>query len=87
MEASTVEKKILDLVPDAQLEIDGADCDFNVVIVSESFDEMSQMKRQQWVLSGFTDEQASGALHALTVKLYTLSEWNNKSSHLVQLSL
>ena len=87
MEANTVEKKILELVPEAELEIEGADCDFKVVIVSESFEGMSQMKRQQLVLSGFTDELASGALHALTVKAYTLSEWNNKPSHLVQLSL
>ncbi len=87
MDAKTVEQKILGLVSEAELEIEGADCDFQVTIVSAVFEGMSQMKRQQLVLSGFTDELASGALHALTIKAFTLTEWNNKPSHLVQLSL
>ena len=87
MESQVVEQKVAALLPDAEIEVEGADCDFSLTVVSPSFTDMSKVKRQQMVLSAFSDELASGALHALSVKAYTLDEWNNKSNGLVQLSL
>lgn len=87
MEISTVEEKILQTVTDAEIEVSGADCDFNVTIISDTFDGMSKMKRQQLVLSGFTDQLASGELHALSINAFTFEEWNAKPTGLVQISL
>ena len=87
MEISEVEARIKEIVPDSEIEVDGAECDFSVTIVSEAFNDLPLMKRQQMILKGFSELLASGALHALTIKAYTLDEWNNKTSHLVQISL
>lgn len=87
MESQVVEQKVADLLPGAEIEVEGADCDFSITVVSEQFVDLSKVKRQQLVLSAFTEELGSGALHALTVKAFTLDEWNNKSNGLVQLSL
>ncbi len=87
MEAAEIEKKILEIVPDAELDVSGADCDFSVSIISEAFEGLPTMKRQQMILGGFSDLLTSGALHALSIKAYTMDEWNKKSnSGLVQLS-
>lgn len=87
MDAATVEKTILAILPDAELEVEGADCDFTVTIISEQFAGLNTVKRQQKILAGFSEPLATGELHALTLKTYTLDEWNSKSSGLVQLSL
>ena len=87
MEAAAVENKVLEVLPDAELEVEGADCDFTVTVISEKFAGLNTVKRQQLVLSAFSELLATGELHALTVKAFTLDEWNNKSSGLVQLSL
>ena len=87
MENSDIEQRILKAVPGAELEVVGKDCDFSVTIIANHFEQMSTVKRQQLVLNAFTDVLTDGRLHALTIKAYTLDEWNQKSSHLVQLSL
>ncbi len=87
MDSKVIEQKVLAILPDAEMEVEGEECSFSLTIVSDGFAGLNTVRRQQMVLSGFTDELASGALHALTVKAYTLEEWNNKSSGLVQLSL
>ncbi|MCG8313318.1 MAG: BolA/IbaG family iron-sulfur metabolism protein [Pseudomonadales bacterium] len=87
MEIAEVESRIKAIVPESEIEVEGAECDFSVTIVSEAFNGLPLMKRQQMILGEFTELLASGALHALTIKAYTLDEWNNKSSHLVQISL
>lgn len=84
---SIIESKIQAILPGAEMEVMGADCDFTVTIICDGFDNLSSMKRQQMVLAAFADELASGVIHALTVKAFTLEEWNNKSSGLVQLSM
>ncbi|MCG8535324.1 MAG: BolA/IbaG family iron-sulfur metabolism protein [Pseudomonadales bacterium] len=87
MEALEIERKIHEVVAEAQMDVTGKDCDFSVTIISDEFEGLSTMKRQQKILSAFTNELTSGALHALTIKAFTLAEWNSKSSHLVQISL
>lgn len=87
MDVSAVEAIVKQRLPEAEMEIEGADCDFTITIVAEQFSGLNTVKRQQMVLAEFSSYLASGELHALTVNAYTLEEWNNKSSGLVQLSL
>ena len=72
----------------AEIMVEGADCDFTAVVLSEDFAGVSQVKRQQQVLASFSDVLASGELHALSVKAHTPAEWQAKQSQsLTQLSL
>lgn len=87
MQSSVIEERISKLLGDAEMEITGAECDFSIVVISEKFADLSTMKRQQLILGAFTDELASGALHALSIKAYTLDEWNQRQTHLVQIAL
>lgn len=89
MDAQEVINRIRTVVPEsAQVEVDGADCDFTAIVLSESFAGTSPVKRQQSILSQFSDVLATGELHALSVRAHTPAEWEAKQSQsLTQLSL
>lgn len=87
MKTDIIESRIKSAIDDAELEVNGADCDFTVTIISEQFQGLPLVKRQQRILSEFSDLLASGELHALTVKAYTLDEWNQRSNSYIQISL
>jgi len=60
--------------PDAALDASGSDCSFEVLIVSDAFDGLSTIKRQQPILGLFKEELATGKLHALGIKARTPAE-------------
>ena len=89
MEREQVIALIREVVPNAsEIAVDGADCDFSALVLSEEFDGVSQVKRQQQILARFSDVLATGELHALSVKAHTPSEWQAKQQgSLTQISL
>lgn len=66
-------------IPDAEVIVGGEDCSFSVTVVSPSFEGLSLLKKQKAVMATVKEAIASGALHAITVKAYTLDEWAEKS--------
>ncbi len=89
MEAVEIESLIKRAVPDADVEIEGADCAFSATVISPSFHGVSLLSRQRRVLSAVNDLLRSGELHAMTVMPFTPQEWTAKTSNLglIQLSL
>ena len=79
MQAEEVQKQVNDVIPDATIIVDGADCSFSLTVVSDSFEGLSLLKKQQKVMAIFKEQIASGALHAITVKAYTSREWAEKN--------
>lgn len=51
---------------------------YELVIVSDHFEGLRPVKRQQWVYSKLQDKIVSGALHALTMQTWTEAEWENE---------
>lgn len=60
--------------PDALVEAAGADCNFEINVVSEAFAGLNTLKRQKPILALFKEELSSGALHALTIRAKTPQE-------------
>jgi acid stress-induced BolA-like protein IbaG/YrbA len=88
MEQADVINIIQQAIPEAKIQVEGADCNFKVVVVSESFAGLLEVKRQRTILTLFSDQLRSGALHALTVKAYTPAEWSAQpQAQLTQLAL
>ena len=86
MDIKEVEKRIESVLPDADFELDGKDCSFKLTIVSDEFIGLTVAKRQMWILNAFKQEFADGRLHALSIKAYSIDEWNRRNNHLVQLA-
>ena len=79
MQKQDIESTILASFEDAEIITSGADCNFQVTVVSTGFDGLLPVKRQQAVLSLFAQQLKSGELHALSVKAQTPAEYNAAS--------
>ena len=64
---------------EATVTADGDGSHFQVTVVSNQFDGLRPVKRQQMVYSLLTEHITSGDLHAIGIKAYTESEWKTAS--------
>jgi acid stress-induced BolA-like protein IbaG/YrbA len=55
---------------------------FQVIAVSDIFVDMSRVKKQQAIYAHLSEEIASNAIHALTIKALTPDEWQ-KQKHFI----
>ncbi|RYV01014.1 hypothetical protein SOPP22_19705 [Shewanella sp. OPT22] len=51
---------------------------YKVIAIAEFFDGLSPVKRQQAIYAPLTEQIASGALHALTIKTFTPEQWKKE---------
>lgn len=51
---------------------------YKVIAVGECFEGMSRVKQQQAIYGPLTEQIASGALHALTIKTFTPTQWKRE---------
>jgi acid stress-induced BolA-like protein IbaG/YrbA len=51
---------------------------YELTVVSNQFEGMRTLLRQQWVYDKLQNYITSGALHALTMKTWTEAEWEKK---------
>jgi acid stress-induced BolA-like protein IbaG/YrbA len=80
MEIAEVRSLIETGLPGCQLSVNGEGCNFSVVVVGEIFEGLTPVQRQQKVLATVREPLSSGALHAISMKVYTPSEWQREQS-------
>ncbi len=78
METKEIQHAIEAAMPGAQVYLEGEGCNFSALVVSNAFQGLSLVKRQQAVLAPVSAWLATGELHAFTVKTYTQAEWDNR---------
>ena len=74
MTSEQITARIRAALPDAQVEAAGADCAFEVLVVSPQLEGQSTVVRQRMLLALFAAELGSGELHALSVRAKTPAE-------------
>jgi BolA protein len=74
MNAQEIVERIRAAYPDAEVQTEGADCNFSVNIVSSAFEGQNPIQRQRPVMALFKDDITSGALHALSITAKTPQE-------------
>ncbi|MFT2109787.1 BolA family protein [Marinomonas sp. 2405UD68-3] len=79
MNSNEVQKLLESSIPNSTVAAQGEGCNFQVTIVSSSFEGLSTVKRQQLVYSYLQEAIASGAIHAVTMKTLT-PEQNNATN-------
>lgn len=78
-----VEAMIKAGLPDAQVQVQdltGGGDHYQVVVVSTQFEDKRPIQRHQLVYRALQQAMASEAIHALTMKTYTPTEWANQSA-------
>ena len=79
MEVSEIEELVSKLINDAltldelHVTFDGSQCCINAI--SDMFDDLSRVKRQQAVLAPLADIIKDGTVHAVTVKTFNKAQW------------
>ena len=79
MEISEVEALVEKLITEVltldeiQVKFDGSQC--SIIAVSDMFDELSRVKRQQAVLAPLADIIKDGSIHAVSVKTFNKAQW------------
>jgi len=66
--------RIQGLYPDAEINVAGEGCSFEVNVTSPAFEGMKSLQRQRSIMTLFSAEIASGELHALSVRARTPQE-------------
>jgi BolA protein len=74
MNEQEIVERVRQLYPDALVDLDGADCSFEMIVISEAFAGMNTLQRQQPILALFKDELSTGKLHALSIRAKTPAE-------------
>jgi acid stress-induced BolA-like protein IbaG/YrbA len=73
-----IRAKISSALPDSEVLIQNLNGDgyhFDLIVIWNGFDGLSRVKQHQKILHIFTDDFASNALHAVTIKTFTKGAW------------
>lgn len=74
-EIETLLKEKLDL---AEVYVKGEGSHFSIIAVSDTFAEMSRVKRQQAVYAPLNAYIADGSMHAVSIKTFTEKDWQRE---------
>jgi len=75
MQEEKLKSSIIGHLADCQVIIEGEGCNLTAIVVSDQFLGKNSVKRQQLVYKALQNAIADGELHAITLKTYTLAEW------------
>lgn len=64
---------------DCDIQVEGEGSHYNIVIVGDCFAGKRSVQRQQLVYALLNSAIASGAMHAVNMKLFTRDEWAQRS--------
>ena len=82
MNTETIKEKLEQALALEQCIVKGENGTFQVIAVSVIFENMSRVKKQQAIYGPLTEEIASNAIHALSIKALTPDEWQ-KQKHFI----
>lgn len=64
----------------SEILVQGDGYKYEVTVVSEAFEGMSPVKKQQLVYAALNEEIADGSIHAVTIKTFTPAQWQSQNS-------
>lgn len=74
MDTTQIKELLQVQFPDGNIDVAGGEGKYQVAIVSDSFDGLNQVKRQQSVYKILNEHISSGAIHAVSMRLKTTTE-------------
>ncbi len=51
---------------------------FQIIAIDDKFEDMSRVKRQQFIYTPLADLIANGTIHAVTIKTFTSKQWQRE---------
>ncbi|NKF49448.1 BolA family transcriptional regulator [Shewanella sp. WXL01] len=78
MDCKEIEQLVLAAIDAEEVLVTQDGSHYKVIAVGEMFDGMSRVKQQQTIYAPLSEHIASGALHALTIKTFTPTQWKRE---------
>jgi len=75
MDIEEIKRLLQAALLDCDITVESEGSHLNVTVVGEVFVGKRAVARQQLVYGALNEQIASGAVHAVNMKLYTLAEW------------
>ncbi|MEM1144438.1 MAG: BolA/IbaG family iron-sulfur metabolism protein [Pseudomonadota bacterium] len=79
MNSEQVEHLIRHEFDDAQVYVEGAGANYSVTVVSDSFEGMRPVQKQQAVYRALQESISSGAIHAVNIRTFTVAQWESSA--------
>ncbi|MEL0169210.1 MAG: BolA family protein [Pseudomonadaceae bacterium] len=79
MQSNEVKALIESSLADAQVEVEGEGCNFQLNVISDTLAALSPVKRQQQIYALLNEYIADGRIHAVTMKFYTQEAWASRA--------
>ena len=80
MSPDDVKSLIEEGIPGSEAFVSGEGCNLNVSVISDSFEGKTMLAEQKMVFATVNALIASGELHALGIKAFTPSEWEQEQT-------
>ncbi|HIP76009.1 MAG TPA: BolA/IbaG family iron-sulfur metabolism protein [Psychromonas hadalis] len=82
MDIVTIKEKLESVLTLDECIVKGENGTFQVIAVSEQFETLSRVKKEQVIYAPLKEDIASNAIHALSIKALTPAEWQ-KQKHFI----
>lgn len=79
MQAVAVKQLLEEKLSNAQVEVEGEGCNFQLNVISDELAALRPLQRQQQVNAVLSEWIADGSIHAVTMKFYTRTAWAERS--------
>lgn len=80
METSEVEKIIEAGIAGSEVQVTADGSKYTAIVISDEFEGKTMIAEQKMVYALVNEYIQSGAIHALTIKAYTRSEWAEQNA-------
>ena len=74
MDASQIATELNAELSDCQVTVEGGDGKYLVTVIGDVFEGLNAVKRQQTIYKILNEHISSGAIHAVTMRLMTVTE-------------
>ncbi|MFN5856583.1 MAG: BolA family protein [Pseudanabaenaceae cyanobacterium] len=82
MSPETIQNLILQALPNAKVQVQDPNHDgqhFSALVIAPEFEGITMIKQHKLVYGAIQEHLDSGAIHALQLKTYSLSQWQKMS--------
>jgi acid stress-induced BolA-like protein IbaG/YrbA len=79
MSPEEVQALLENALPDCQIQVATDGGHFNIVAIGDMFEGKRPVQRQQVVYGALNEQISSGVIHAVNMKIFTQTEWENRA--------
>lgn len=78
MDNQQIEALLIETLGLAEAHVKSDGSHFHVIAVSDQFNDMSRVKKQQYVYAPLAEKISEGSIHAVSIKTFTESQWKRE---------